>query len=220
MTEVLGYESYFAHGGDIGAGITTALAHQFRRHVRGIHLLSVRDPFLGQGSRALSPAESEHIKARESWSDEEGGYSHLQRTRPQTLAYALTDSPAGLLAWTVEKFRAWSDCDGDLERRFTKDELLVNATIYWATETIGSSMRYYWASRSKPWVLGAGDRVDVPTAVAIFPKDLSRPPKEWAERTYNIIRWTEMTRGGHFAAHEEPELLADDLRTAFRGLRA
>ncbi|HYE86228.1 MAG TPA: epoxide hydrolase, partial [Vicinamibacterales bacterium] len=186
MTEVLGYSSYFAHGGDIGAGITSALAYYHPKNVRGIHLTAVRDPVLDDGSPPFTVAERVFLEARQRWSEDEGGYSHLQRTRPQTLAYALNDSPTGLLAWMVEKFRAWSDCEGELERRFSKDDVLTIATIYWVTETIGSSMRYYAASRENPWTLGRGERIRVPTAVAMFPKDLSLPPREWAERTYHV----------------------------------
>ena len=126
--------------------------------------------------------------------------------------------PAGLAAWIVEKYRAWSDCNGDLESRFSKDELLTNLTIYWVTDTVASSLRPYWDTRYNPnrpaWI-----PITVPTAVAVFPRDLEQPPREFAERSYNVERWTEMPRGGHFAAFEEPDLLAEDIRTFFRGFR-
>jgi pimeloyl-ACP methyl ester carboxylesterase len=141
----------------------------------------------------------------------------LQATKPQTLAYGLNDSPAGLAAWITEKFRAWSDCDGEVEKRFSKDELLTNIMIYWATQTIGSSfLAYYGGSRATE---AAWKRPEVPTGVAIFPKDIVPAPREFGERVFNIQRWTEMPRGGHFAALEEPELLAQDIRTFFRSLR-
>jgi len=140
----------------------------------------------------------------------------LQFTKPQTPAYALNDSPAGLAAWIVEKFRAWSDCDGDVEQRYTKDELLTNITIYWVTETIGSSFRMYYEP-SDDWNGDAGR--GVPTGVAIFPKDIVPAPREFGERFLDVQRWTEMPRGGHFATMEEPELLAEDIREFFRRYR-
>jgi len=132
----------------------------------------------------------------------------------------LTDAPAGLAAWIVEKFRAWSDCDGDVERRFSKDELLTNIMIYWVTGTINSSMRAYYENSQTSPPLQPGQRIDVPAGLALFPKDLPLPPREWAERGLRVRRWTEMPRGGHFAAWEEPELLADDIRAFFRPLRS
>ena len=136
-----------------------------------------------------------------------------------TLAYGLHDSPAGLAAWIVEKFRNWSDCGGDVERRFSKDELLTHLTLYWVTGTINSANRLYYERDHEPRFLGPGQRVEVPSAVTIFPRDIDRPPREWGERAYNVQRWTEMPRGGHFAAMEEPELLAEDIRAFFRPLR-
>lgn len=149
----------------------------------------------------------------------DGGYFHIQSTKPQTLSYGLNDSPAGLAAWIVEKFRAWSDCGGDVESRFSKDELLTNITIYWVTQTINSSTRFYYESTHNPWRFQPGQRIEVPCAVALFPEEIVHPPREWAERTLNLQRWTEMPRGGHFAAMEEPELLAEDIRSSFRPLR-
>jgi pimeloyl-ACP methyl ester carboxylesterase len=176
-------------------------------------------PYRGPGSRELSPAEHALLAEREAWLRAEGGYSHIQGTKPQTLAYGLNDSPAGLAAWIVEKFRTWSDCGGEVERCFTKDELLTTITIYWVTQTINSSTRLYYESQHHPWRLQSGDHIQVPCAVALFPKDLSHPPREWAERSYNVQRWTEMPRGGHFAALEEPDLLVEDMRAFFRTLR-
>jgi pimeloyl-ACP methyl ester carboxylesterase len=155
------------------------------------------------------------MAAGKCWQLQEGAYALLQSTRPQTLAYGLNDSPVGLAAWITDKFRAWSDCDGDIERCFTKDELLTNITLYWATQTIGSSFLPYHTPPHR----GASDRVDVPTGVAIFPKDLVNAPREYAQRFFDVRRFTAMPRGGHFAALEQPELLVEDLRAFFRPLR-
>jgi microsomal epoxide hydrolase len=219
MVEELGYERFAAHGGDWGSSITEQLALNHAAALAGIHLTDV--PFwhlfsLPPGD--LSEAERKYLEAGKKWQREEGAYAAIQSTRPQTLAYGLNDSPAGLAGWIVEKFRAWSDCDGDVGKRFTKDELLTNITIYWATETISSSCRYYYEALHNPPKY-AGQRVEAPTGVAIFPKDLVTAPREYAARFFNIQRWTEMPRGGHFAAMEEPELMAADLRDFFRPLR-
>ena len=143
----------------------------------------------------------------------------MHSTKPQTLAYGLNDSPVGLAGWIVEKFRAWSDCNGDVETRFSKDELLTNIMIYWVSETINSSMRMYYEIGHTSPPLKPGQHIEVPAGVAIFPKDIGVPPREWAERTLRVQRWTEMPRGGHFAALEEPELLAEDMRAFFRPFR-
>lgn len=219
MKEELGYHRFAAQGGDIGSGVTARLALTHPELLVGIHVTDVRNPYLGEGARELSEAERKFVAEEEKWEKEEGAYGSIQATKPQTLAYGLNDSPVGLAAWIVEKFRSWSDCDGDVERRFTKDELLTNLTIYWATETINSSIRLYYEHRHNSSPPKHGERIQVPTAVALFPKDLSRPPREWAERTCNVQRWTEMPRGGHFAAMEEPELLVEDIRAFFRTLR-
>jgi pimeloyl-ACP methyl ester carboxylesterase len=153
------------------------------------------------------------------WWDLEGGYSHVQSTKPQTLGYALNDSAIGLAAWIVEKFRTWSDCAGELEHIFTRDELLTNVMLYWVTETLNSSTRLYYETREQPLQLSPTNRVKVPVAVAVFPKEIPLPPRALAERGYNILRWTVMPRGGHFAAMEQPGLLAQDIREFFRPLR-
>jgi microsomal epoxide hydrolase len=219
MKEELGYYRFAAQGGDIGSGVTARLALNNPELLAGIHITDVRNPYLGDGAPELSEAERKFQAEEEKWEEEEGAYGSIQATKPQTLAYGLNDSPAGLAAWVVEKFRSWSDCDGDVERRFTKDELLTNITIYWATETINSSIRLYYEHQHNSSPSKHGERIQVPTAVALFPKDLSHPPREWAERTCDIQRWTEMPRGGHFAAMEEPELLVEDIRAFFRTLR-
>jgi len=221
MTESLGYPRFAAQGGDIGAGVTARLGFAYPENLIGIHLTSVTrpTPYLGPGAEELSEAEKAMLDQRERWQQAEGGYAHIQGTKPQTLSYGLNDSPAGLAAWIVEKYRTWSDCDGDVESRFTKDELLTTITIYWVTQTISSSTRMYYENQRHTWSMKPAERIQAPAAVALFPKEISRPPREWAERSYNVRRWTEMPRGGHFAALEEPELLAEDIRAFFRPLR-
>ena len=167
----------------------------------------------------LSDAEKEFLAHREWWQQAEGAYGHQHRTKPQTLSYGLNDSPAGLAGWIVEKWRTWSDCGGDVESRFGRDELLTHLTIYWATQTISSSVRLYYESGKAPSQLTSDNLVTVPTAFAKFPVEISYPPREWVERFYNLARYTEMPSGGHFAAAEEPQLLAEDMRAAFRSLR-
>ena len=218
----LGYGCFGAQGGDWGASVTTCLGLMYPASVVGAHLNYIPGsfkPYLGPGSRSVSETESAFLQAQESWWQTEGGYAHVQATRPKTLAFGLNDSPAGLAAWIIEKFRDWSDCDGDVERRFTKDELLTNVMIYWATQTIHSSMRLYYEARRRPLHFTEGESVQVPCAVARFLKEAPFPPREWIERGYNILRWTEFASGGHFAAMEEPDLLVEDMRAFFRPLR-
>ena len=221
MTQTLGYPEFAAHGGDIGAGVTSRLGHEHSDSLIAIHLTSITrpTPYLGDGTRELTDAERTHMREREEWQQAEGGYAHIQGTKPQTLAYGLNDSPAGLAAWIVEKYRTWSDCGGDVERRFTKDDLLTTITIYWATETISSSTRMYKENQRYEWTMAKDEQIEVPTGVAAFPAEISRPPREWAERSYNLHHWTQMPRGGHFAALEEPELLAEDIRGFFKLFR-
>ena len=221
MTEGLGYQRFGAQGGDWGASVTARLGFSYPENVIGIHQTSATRPvpYLGPGSRPISKPEEDYQEDRDRWQRAEGGYSHIQGTKPQTLSYGLNDSPAGLAAWIVEKFRTWSDCDGDVERSFSKDELLTNITIYWATQTINSSTRIYYETQQTIWELKQDEMIRVPTGVAVFPKELSHPPREWAERSYNLQRWTQMPRGGHFAALEEPNLLVEDIRAFFRPLR-
>ena len=220
MTKGLGYDRFAAQGGDIGSQVTEQLARKHARHLVGIHLTDVPTAHVfAVDEDDLSAKERAFVKAGKAWALEEGAYAHEHATKPQTLAFALNDSPAGLASWIVEKFRAWSDCGGKVERRFTKDELLANVTLYWLTGTIGSSFLPYYAATHDP-APGAGTRVDdVPAGMAMFPKDIAPAPREFAERIFDVRRWTEMPRGGHFAALEEPELLADDIRAFFRPLR-
>ena len=169
-------------------------------------------------NEGLTDAERERVKARQVFQSEETGYQQIQGTKPQTIGIALNDSPVGLAAWIVEKFRTWCDCDGNPETIFTKDELLTNITLYWATQTAASSARIYYESRH-PLSPPAPRRVEVPTACADFPKEIIWSPRRWLEPRFNITRWTTMPRGGHFAAMEQPQLLVDDVRAFFRGLR-
>ena len=218
----LGYDSYGAQGGDWGAIVSTWLGIVDREHCRGVHLnmVPVRPPPGAEDPReGLSEREREGVLAYRRFREEETGYQAIQGTKPQTLGYGLHDSPAGLAAWIVEKFRSWSDCGGDVESRFTKDELLTNAMIYWVTGTITSSVRLYCESRRSGRFGPAEQRVEAPTGCAIFPAEILRPPRAWAERLYNVVRWTEMPSGGHFAALEEPDLLVADIRAFFAELR-
>ncbi len=223
LMERLGYDRYGIQGGDWGAIVSRWHAFNHPEHAVGLHLnmliagppRGVDDPTAG-----VPAAELERSRARQSfYNTAESGYSQIQGTRPQTLGYGLNDSPAGQAAWIVEKFRAWCDCDGDPESVFTRDQLLTNIMIYWVTETATSSARLYYESRNAPTSRELG-RVEVPTGAAIFPYELFISPRPWAEAQYNITQWTEMPRGGHFAAMEQPDLLTDDVRSFFRPLRA
>jgi pimeloyl-ACP methyl ester carboxylesterase len=216
MTDVLGYPRYAAFGGDIGAGVTTWLGALHPEHVAGVHVIhpsapeSLDDPPLTDEERAWTAA-------LEAYDADEGGYSAVMCTRPDTLAAALLDSPAGLAAWIVEKYRAWSDCDGDLERRWSREDILTVLTLYWATGTIGSSFRQYYDWAHTP----QRPAVTVPAAVTLSAEPLFRDlPRSLAERTYPDLRqWRGPTAGGHFMPMEKPGLLARDLRDFFRDLR-
>jgi microsomal epoxide hydrolase len=214
MTDTLGYKRFAAGGGDFGAMVTHQLMAAYSNLLIGVHLtyngyyLSSPDP------SQLSEAERRYVESVKQWTQREGGYAMIQSTKPQTLAYGLHDSPAGLAAWLTEKYRSWTDCNGEIERCFSKDELLTHIMIYWVSGTINSSMRTYF--ENKPQKLEKLPRV--PAAFAAFPKELNTPPREWVERRLQLDQWTEMPRGGHFAAIEEPELLAKDIQKFFRNL--
>jgi epoxide hydrolase len=219
----LGYTRYGAQGGDWGTSVTTSLAQQDAAHLAGIHLnppIAAPDPATFDD---LTDRERESLAALEHAQRWEDGYSLVQATRPQTVGYGLVDSPAGLCGWIVEKFRAWSDCDGDPESVFTRDEMLDNITLYWLTGTAASSARLYWESirQVQEWFTkSTTDTVDVPAGCSVFPKDLPRPSRRWARRRYTDIRfWSEPERGGHFAAFERPERFVEDLRAFFRLVR-
>jgi pimeloyl-ACP methyl ester carboxylesterase len=216
MRHHLDFASYAAHGGDLGAGITSRLAAAYPDEVIGIHLMAVGAPEHVDPA-TLTEEEQEYIRGVEAWDREEGAYMHQQSTRPLTLSYGLSDSPVGLLAWILEKYRAWSDCAGDVSSRFTDDFLLTQASLYWFTNTISTSFRpYYEYGRGVPRGVSP---VSVPTAVALLPSDLSQPPRSWAERTYNVVRYRSMPRGGHFAPVEEPALLAEDIQDFVASLK-
>ena len=228
LMEGLGYQRFGAQGGDWGSAISTALGSAFPDRVRGIHLnmlIAARPPRAADPT-SLPEDERALVERFNQFQREETGYMQIQGTKPQTLGYGLNDSPAGLAAWIVEKFRTWSDCGGNVERRFTKDRLLTNITLYWATQTITSSTRLYYETMHSPMLRGGLEgkldsvfKVTVPTGAAIFPAEIYRPPRSWAEQTYNITWWTEMPAGGHFAAMEEPAALVKDIRAFFRTVR-
>ena len=211
MTGVLGYPQFAAQGGDWGAFVASVLGWKYPERLLGIHLnlLAVRrDP----KAPASTAEERRYLDELARFLKEETGYQWIQGTKPQTLAFALTDSPAGLAAWIAEKFHAWSDCEGDIEKAVSRDEMLANISLYWFTGAIGSSFWPYYARMHGPWPIPEGQTVSVPTAYAAFPKEILRPPRSLAARTYtNIRRWTEMGKGGHFAALEQPEALSRDI---------
>ncbi|RIQ20826.1 epoxide hydrolase family protein [Jiangella rhizosphaerae] len=215
----LGYERFGAAGGDIGSHVSRYLALDHPERVVAVHRMDAGVPVFTGDPAELTPEEREWIQQAAGWGATEGAYAAMHRTKPQTAAAGLNDSPAGLAAWIVEKLRAWSDCDGDVERRFSKDEILTNLTIYWLTGTIGSSMRMYRANSAIPPEQLAR-RVEVPSGFAIFRGDLVRAPRAWLERTANVVRATEPESGGHFAPFEEPERYAQELREFFRPFRA
>ena len=220
MTDVLGYNRFGAQGGDWGAFIASRLGFAFPERMVGIHLnlLAVRRDTKMLASP--SPEEKVFLDQLNFFLKEETGYQWIQGTKPTTLAFALTDSPAGLAAWLVEKFRAWTDCGGNPENALTRDEMLVDIMLYWVTGAIGSSFWPYYARMHGPWPIPEGSTVDVPTGYVEFPKEILRPPRSVAARMYtDIRRWTVMPQGGHFAALEQPEALSEEIRAFFRPLR-
>jgi len=221
MTDVLGYPRFGAQGGDWGGFISSVLGYRHAAHIIGIHLnlLAVRrDPRMIANPTA---EEKAFLADLAEWLKEETGYQAIQGTKPQTLAFALTDSPVGLAAWIVEKFRSWTDCAGNPENAVSRDEMLANISLYWFTGAIGSSFWPYHARLHGPWPIPPGEAVRVPTGYAAFPKEIVRPPRSVAEKTYtDIRRWSVLDRGGHFAALEQPQALAQEIRAFFRPLRA
>ncbi len=221
MVDVLGYRKFAAQGGDWGASVCSSLGVRHADTLAGIHLnlLAIRpDPTLPANPTA---EEQRYAKEIEIWNKEETGYAVIQGTRPQTLAFGLTDSPAGLAAWIAEKFHVWTDHGGNFETVVDRDHLLANISLYWFTGAIGSSFWPYYSRMHGPWPIPDGKTVDVPTGYAAFPKEIRRPPRSIAERTYTDIRqWTVMPKGGHFAALEQPAALATDVANFFRPLRA
>jgi pimeloyl-ACP methyl ester carboxylesterase len=218
----LGYPRYAAGGGDFGAGVATYMALDDPDSMVGLYLTTPEiDPYTGPGARPLSEVERAYVADTERWSAVERGYSSVQSTKPQSLGYGLTDSPAGLAAWILEKWRSWTDSGGDLDQRFSRDFLLSMLTVYWVTGSITPSLRDYYDNRWFPAGLGPDDFVRVPTAVGVFTKHFvpeGDPPRLWYERLYDVRRFTPMPKGGHFAAVEEPELVARDIATFFARL--
>ncbi|KQX07598.1 MULTISPECIES: epoxide hydrolase family protein [unclassified Leifsonia] len=219
LMTVIGHDRFGAAGGDIGSHVSRYLALDHPDRIVAVHRTDAGIPAPGVDLSELSADERALVADAAHWNATEGAYGAMHRTKPQTAAFGLTDSPVGLAAWIVEKMRAWSDCGGDVERSFTKDEILTNVTIYWLTGTIGSSMRMYNANSKLPPEQLAR-RVEVPSGFSIFPADIVRAPRDWLERSTNLVSATEPARGGHFAAFEEPELYAQELRDFFRPFRA
>ena len=213
LIKKVGYEKVLAQGGDFGAGINTALAIKHPENMLGLHLNYIHSsyfPFLSQAEK-LTEEEIQFQKSAEEWSAMEGAYSHQHRTKPLTLAYGLNDSPVGLCAWILEKFYSWSDCNGNIESVFTKDELLSNVSLYWFTETIHSSIRLYNENIQSPLHFLKNDFINIPVGIARFHKEEPFPPRKFIERGYNVQHWTDFPTGGHFAAMEQPVLLANDI---------
>jgi microsomal epoxide hydrolase len=219
MSDVLGYRRFGVQGGDWGAFVASVMGHRYPDRVAGIHLnlLAVRRD--GKLAGEPTPEEKQFLVELNHFLKEETGYQWIQGTKPQTLAFGLTDSPAGLAAWIVEKFRAWTDCGGNPENAVSRDEMLANISLYWFTGAVGSSFWPYYARMHGPWPIPEGSTVDVPMGYAQFPREILRPPRSLAERTYtDIRRWSVMTKGGHFAALEQPDVLAHEIGEFFRSL--
>lgn len=218
----LGYTRYGAQGGDWGAVISAWLAAADKAHVSALHLSATLgdapEKTAADTAEGLSSPEKQDLERMQKTQDTETGYVSIQSTKPQSLGYALNDSPAGLAAWIIEKFHRWSDCAGNVESRFTKDELLTNIMIYWITQTITSSMRIYYEARVSGWKLLPKEKIETPTGFALFPAE-PQLPRKWVEASFNVARWTAMPKGGHFPALEEPDLLVKDIRALFRDLR-
>ncbi len=218
LMDRLDYGRYGAQGGDWGAHVTTRIGVLDPAHCAAIHLnmpIGVRPAEPG----ALTDEEQSDLADMRRFISQESAYANEQGTKPQTVGVGLNDSPAGLLAWIVEKFRAWSDCDGHPEHSFTREQLLTNVMIYWLTETSTSSARLYWETNQSGVLTEKLPFIDVPTGVARYPKEVLRWPRSWVEQQYNVTHWATMPHGGHFAAMEQPELFAADLQDFFRTVR-
>jgi microsomal epoxide hydrolase len=215
----LGYSRYGIQGGDWGAIIGTPLAIMDAQHVAGLHLNMCQAPQPASDPMdGLGADDARRMKQRLAWVPQETAYGQIQGTKPQSIGQALNDSPVGLAAWIVEKFRTWCDCEGNPENRFTKDELLTNVMIYWVTQSATSAARMYYESRHVNARLNT-TRVPVPTACLVSPKEIGWSPRPWVERKFNLVRWTEPATGGHFAALEQPKIFVDDVRAFFASVR-
>ncbi|MDB5982108.1 MAG: epoxide hydrolase [Pseudomonas sp.] len=225
MTEVLGYSRFGAHGSDFGLVVTEQLGHKYADSMIGIHVqgASPLDYFTGGAPLPTDygPEDQARLAMNAKFAKSELGYMALQTTKPQTLAHALEDSPIGLCAWILEKRRTWSDCGGDVERCFSKDDLLTTVMIYWLTQSYGTSARYYYESAHHPWTPShtRSPVVEAPTGVILFAKDIIGMPRQWAERYFNLKRWTTIDHGGHFGAAEQPDIFINEFREFFRPLR-
>jgi pimeloyl-ACP methyl ester carboxylesterase len=212
----LGYTRFVAQGGDWGAAVTTAIGMARPPECAGIHLnMPIIFPEAADFAQ-LTEAEQATVASMQFYEKKDSGYAKQQQTRPQTLGYGLTDSPAGQAAWIYEKFYAWTDNDGTPESALSRDQMLDNIMLYWLQSTAASSARLYWESADS----FKARSLDIPIGVSVFPKEIFRPSRRWAERSYkNIIHWNEPARGGHFAAFEQPEIFVNEIRACFRGLR-
>jgi epoxide hydrolase len=214
MVNELGYDKYGTQGGDWGGIITARMGAAHPEHIAGVHL----NFFIGQPPADMTEDEKPYAEAAAAFQRDETGYSLTHSTKPDSLAIAQADSPAGIAAWITEKFRTWSDCNGDVESVYTKDQLLTNIMFYWAPNSIGSAANMYYESRRDPGAF-QWQRVTPPVAVAAFPKEIYRSPRRWIEPRYNVVRWTDFDKGGHFAAMERPQELLADVRAFFRTIR-
>jgi pimeloyl-ACP methyl ester carboxylesterase len=228
LMERLGYSRFATQGGDWGAMLSAQLGHKHADRVIGAHFTLMTPLDIFSPAPGSAPTPEEYGPGEETWAShtqhffgQEAGYFNLQCTKPQTIAFALNDSPVGLCSWILEKRRTWSDCGGQVETRFSKDDLLTTVTIYWATQTYGTSARYYYEAAHRPWQPAHSRTpvVEVPTAVAVFLKEVILQPRRWAERYYNLKRWTVFPSGGHFAPMEEPDVMIRDIREFFATLR-
>ncbi len=212
----LGYARYVAQGGDWGAMVTTAIAQADPTHCAGIHVnmpIAAPDP---ETMGEMTPLEQAALAGFAHYNEWDSGYSKQQSTRPQTLGYGLTDSPAGQAAWILEKFHAWTDCQGHPENALSRDQMLDNVMLYWATSSAASSARLYWESFRTPSL----DPIDLPSGISLFPREIMRTSRRWAEKRFrNLVYWNELERGGHFAAFEQPEIFVRELRACFRLMR-
>jgi len=221
LMNALGYSRFAVHGTDFGAGVSTFLALDFPESVIGLHLSNVENsPSISSRSAVLSKEEEDFLRRSEQWFEEEGAYKIIQRTKPSSLSFGLSDSPAGMAGWVLEKWRSWSDCDGDLDSIFDPDFLLSLLTIFWVTNSIGTAAMDYFDNKNSGYTLKEDEFVSTPTAIAAFGNAFVKehfPPKEWVSRMYNVTRWTQMPKGGHFAAAEQPLLFCQDLLDFFAG---
>ena len=217
----LGYNKYGVQGGDIGAGISIKIAQKYPKSIIGLHLNYISDSYkpYSEENENIDTHIVKFQKATQMWNEREGAYASLHSTKPLSLAYGLNDSPIGLCGWIIEKFNAWSDNNGDIENSFTKQELLANVTLYWLTQTIHSSIRMYHEISNSPLKFEKDDFVKTPVGFAKFPKEIPTPPRDYIEKGFNVVHWTEMSKGGHFPALEQPKLLADDMIRFFEKLK-